>query len=285
MKTRILTGIVAIALLIPVLIFSDTVALPIMLALCSLIAVYEMLSCIKLRGSLAFSLPCYLAAAAFPFLIYFLQGKFYDINLIRQVAMATLMIGALYFFAVLTFSHGKYKLSDVAVCFFTVFYILAGFNSILVLRLFEVGGKYVYLTAFICAWVTDTFAYFCGMLFGRGGKHKLLPDVSPKKTVEGAVGGFVMATVITVLYGLFIGLFTSATPNYPLLILAGVLMSLFSMVGDLVASLVKRHYGIKDYSRLLPGHGGVLDRFDSNLAAAYILIILYELPFGFSLFN
>ena len=62
-------------------------------------------------------------------------------------------------------------------------------------------------------------------------------------------------------------------------------MSLFSMVGDLVASLVKRHYGIKDYSRLLPGHGGVLDRFDSNLAAAYILIILYELPFGFSLFN
>ena len=272
MKTRILTGIVAIALLIPVLIFSHTVALPIMLALCSLIAVYEMLSCIKLRHSFAISAPCYLAAAAFPFLIYFLQGRFYDINLIRQAAMATLMLGALYFFAVLTFSHGKYKLSDVAVCFFTVFYILAGFNSILVLRLFEVGGKYVYLTAFICAWVTDTFAYFCGMLFGRGGKHKLLPDVSPKKTVEGSIGGIVFCVIAMVIFGLVVNNIKSGLQaNYVLLIVGGLLASVVAQVGDLCMSVIKRTYGIKDYGKLFPGHGGVLDRFDSVLAVSVVL--------------
>ncbi|MBQ8912181.1 MAG: phosphatidate cytidylyltransferase, partial [Clostridia bacterium] len=86
-------------------------------------------------------------------------------------------------------------------------------------------------------------------------------------------------------YGLIVGLFGSVTPQYLSLVVAGMLMSVASMIGDLVASLVKRNYGVKDYSRLLPGHGGVLDRFDSTLAAAFILIILYELPFGFGLFK
>ena len=267
MKTRIITAVVALCVLAPVLIFSNTVALPILLAVCSVIAVGEMLACTKIKGA-AIALPCYLAAAAFPFLIYWLG----DMDAVRQIVTAVLMIGALYLFAVLTFSHGKYKISDVAICFFTVFYIIAGFNAILVLRHFEIGGKYVYLLAFIGAWVTDTFAYFCGMLFGRGGKHKLLPDVSPKKTVEGAIGGVVFCIIGMVVFGLIVNsIQTTLSANYLTLILGGLLASVVSQVGDLCMSVIKRTYGVKDYGKLFPGHGGVLDRFDSVLAVAVVL--------------
>ena len=94
-----------------------------------------------------------------------------------------------------------------------------------------------------------------------------------------------VAVLLTVLYGFLVSLFSNVKANYPALIIAAVLMSLFSIVGDLVASLVKRHYQIKDFGWLLPGHGGVLDRFDSVLASAAILIILYDLPLSFRLFT
>ena len=156
MKTRIITAVVALCLLIPVLIFSDTVVFPVVLALCSVLALYEMLTCIKLKQAWILSIPLYLVAAGLPFLIRYSADR----ELVRQVGMVTALVVSLYFFAVLIFSHGKYELADVAICFMTSFYIIAGFNAILILRDFEVGGSYVYLTVFLGAWVTDTFAYF-----------------------------------------------------------------------------------------------------------------------------
>ncbi len=267
MKTRIITAIVAICLLVPVLIFSDTPALPIMLALCSVVAVYEITACIGLKKAFVLTVPLYLIAAGLPFAI-----RYTNELLIYKLALAAVLIMALYFFAVLTFSHGKYKLADVGVCFMTVFYILAGFCAILFLRDYEAGGKYVYLTVFICAWVTDTFAYFCGMLFGRGGKHKLIPDVSPKKTVEGSIGGIVFCVLAMLLFGLIIKSISDFSVNYLMLAVAGLLASVVSQVGDLCMSVIKRTYGIKDYGKLFPGHGGVLDRFDSVLAVAVVLV-------------
>lgn len=267
MKTRIITAVVAICLLIPVLIFSDTLAFPITIALCSLIAVYEMARCIGLKKAYALTVPLYLAALGLPFLIRYANGM----ALIRQSVLVICLAVALYFFAVLTFSHGKYKLEDVAVCFMTVFYILAGFNSIMVLRDYEFGGKYVYLMVFIGAWVTDTFAYFCGMLFGRGGKHKLIPDVSPKKTVEGSIGGIVFCVISMVVYGLIINRISGYYANYLMLVIGGLLASVVSQIGDLCMSVIKRTYGIKDYGKLFPGHGGMLDRFDSVIAVSIVL--------------
>ena len=268
MKTRIITAIVAICLLVPVLIFSETPALPIMLALCALIAVFEMMSCIGLKQAYVLTAPLYFCAAGFPFLVRYS----YEIDLIRQVTLVTCLVLALYFFAILTFSHGKYKLSDIAICFMTTFYIIAGFNAILVLHDYEPGGKYMYLAVFIGAWVTDTFAYFCGMLFGRGGKHKLIPDVSPKKTVEGSIGGIVFCVISMIIFGLVINHFTDLHANYLVLAIAGLLASIVSQIGDLCMSVIKRTYGIKDYGKLFPGHGGVLDRFDSVLAVSLILV-------------
>ena len=268
MKTRIITAIVAICILLPVLIFSDTVIFPVALAILSLVALYEMSSCIGLKKARALTLPAYLLALGLPFLIRYGKG----IESLRQYAFAAICVAILYFFSVLTFSHGKYKLSDVAIWFMTAFYILLGFNAILVLRFLETaGGKYVYLLVFIGAWVTDTFAYFCGMLLGRGGKHKLIPDVSPKKTWEGSIGGVVFCMIAMVIFGLIINKISDFEANYLLLVIAGLLISIVSQIGDLCMSVIKRTYGIKDYGRLFPGHGGVLDRFDSTLAVSVIL--------------
>ena len=269
MKTRIITAIVAIAILLPVLFFSATPVLPVAMAICSFLAIYEMMSCIGLKKAYVLTVPLYLAALGLPFLVRYAG----DLETVRQAVTALSLAVVLYFLAVLTFSHGKYKPSEVSLTFMTSFYILAGFNAIMVLRDFELGGKYVYLTVFIGAWVTDTFAYFCGMLFGRGGKHKLIPDVSPKKTVEGSIGGIVFCILAMVIYGLIINNATDFHANYPILIVGGLLASVVSQIGDLCMSVIKRAYGIKDYGKLLPGHGGVLDRFDSVLAVSVVLAV------------
>lgn len=268
MKTRIITAVVALCILLPVLLLSDTVLLPIMLAICSAVGVWEMLSCIGLRKSAVLSVPLYLIALGAPFVVRYTHGM----DFVRQVTTALICFVLLYFFSVLTFSHGKYKLADVATVFMTVLYIVIGFNSVLVLRDFETGGKYVYLTVFICSWTTDTFAYFCGMLFGRGGKHKLLPDVSPKKTVEGSIGGILFCVLAMLLFGMIVDpLYPEADIHYLMLAIAGVLASVIAQIGDLCMSVIKRTYGVKDYGKLFPGHGGVLDRFDSVLAVSVVL--------------
>ena len=268
MKTRIITAVIAIAIFLPILIFSDTIALPIAMAICSAIAVFEITSCIGLKQAYPLTAPLYLYALGYPFFIRYAES----IELVRQVTTAVCLVTALYFFAILTFSHWKYKLADVSICFMTVFYILAGFNSIMILRDFELGGTYVYLTVFIGAWVTDTFAYFCGMLFGRGGKHKLIPDVSPKKTVEGSIGGIVFCILAMLLFGLVVNnLSDTLHANYLFLVIGGVLASVVSQIGDLCMSVIKRTYGIKDYGKLFPGHGGMLDRFDSVIAVSIVL--------------
>ena len=277
MRTRVITAVVGLLVVVPLLVFSHTYAGCFLAQLLCLFSVYELTGAVGLRKKWHLSLPLYLPAIGLPLLIFFEKSRGY----FWQIGMIVMALVAFYILACCVFSRGKIKLSDASVLFTMLFYTLIGFNALYFLRHQPKGG-YLIALLFIVPWSTDIFAYFAGRLFG---KHKLIPDVSPKKTVEGAIGGFVMATVMTVLYGLVVGLFGSVSPQYLSLVVAGMLMSVASMIGDLVASLVKRNYGVKDYSRLLPGHGGVLDRFDSTLAAAFILIILYELPFGFGLFK
>ncbi|MBR2927177.1 MAG: phosphatidate cytidylyltransferase [Clostridia bacterium] len=279
MKTRILTGVISICILLPVLIFSNSILLPIAIALCSLIAVYEMLSCIGLKSAVAFSLPYYLLAAGLPFLIRYLATSRY----FTSILFACAVICMLYLFSVLIFSHGRYRLNDLSVAFFSLVYILVGFNAILWIHDTVPAGGYVYLIAFLGAWITDTFAYFCGMLFGKGGKHKLIPDVSPKKTWEGSIGGVVFCILSMILFGIIVeAIDQSISANLIVLALLGLVVSVVSQIGDLSMSVIKRTYGIKDYGKLFPGHGGVLDRFDSVLAVAAILAVFCSF---FSLFE
>ncbi len=266
MKTRIITAIVAIAILLPVLIFSDTFLLPLMLSVCTVIGLYEMASCIGVRKNWALTLPLYLIGAALPFSMRYC----FEVKDLRNYALVALCLVALYLFAVLTFSKGELKFSDVSSWFFTSMYIMAGFGSILFLRDHTVGGEYLYLVVFIGAWVTDTFAYFTGMLLG---KHKLIPEVSPKKTVEGSIGGTLFCAAAIFAYGCYIVHFTSYSGTLWIFAVLGLVIAVVSQIGDLCMSVIKRTYGIKDYGKLFPGHGGVLDRFDSIIAVSIITAV------------
>ncbi len=270
MKQRIITSIVAVCVLLPVLFFHDSFLLPVGVAACSLIAVYEMLGCMGFKKFGSVSLPIYAVAAALPFLIRYLQSH----ELIRSIAFAAIAVISLYLFGVMIFSHGKYRIGEIGALAFSMLYILIGFNAIMAVYRWTDGGEYLYLVCFIGAWITDIFAYFCGMLLGRGGKHKLIPDVSPKKTVEGSIGGIVFCVLSLMLYGFIVEMINPAIEaNLLIFALAGLFVSVVAQIGDLSMSVIKRTYGIKDYGKLFPGHGGVLDRFDSVLAVSVVLLV------------
>ena len=269
MKKRIITAVVSLCCFIPVLIFAYTPALPITLALAAAVAVYEMLDCTGLKHSIAISIPFYLSALAFPFLLRYLPEYW------EKIAVATLLLTVLYLFGVMIFTRGKYKISEIATAFLGITYSFVGLFSIQYLYDFVKDGYYVYWIIFIGAWTTDTFAYFCGRLFGKGGKHKLAPEISPKKTIEGSIGGIAFCTLAMVLYGFIIcKVDVSLRSNYPVWILTGVAVSIVAQIGDLAFSAIKRHYGIKDFGVIFPGHGGILDRFDSVIAISVMLVVL-----------
>ena len=134
------------------------------------------------------------------------------------------------------------------------------------------AGKYLVWFIFLCSWGSDTCAYAVGVLIG---KHKMTPKLSPKKSVEGAVGGIVGAAVLFALYVYLIEHYFGAAQFGISTVGAmalGAIGALVSMVGDLAASAIKRDYGIKDYGKLIPGHGGIMDRFDSVVIAAPIIL-------------
>ncbi len=282
MKTRIITGVVMISLFIPILIFSDTWAFPILIALLSLKASFEILKCdgtknpvlIVLSSVFAFATPL---LARLSSVFEFGRGRFTQLYLF-----------AFFFYLIINltfsvFSHGKYPVDRSAMTFLCIFYTVTSFTCIIFLRDVKFG-KYIYLLTFIAPWISDTFAYFIGSFFG---KHKLIEDVSPKKTVEGCIGGIVFTGVSCVIYGIILvhAIHTKFTPSYLALFVIGVVISVISQIGDLSASLIKRHFNVKDYGKIFPGHGGVMDRFDSVFPVAPILLIATIVLSNFGVFK
>ena len=154
-------------------------------------------------------------------------------------------------------------------------YIICGFSCLAATGGLEHGAFFLVMIL-VVAFATDIFAYFSGMLFGR---HKLIPAVSPKKTVEGAIGGTIISAAAFVGCGfLYTYVYKTTLPNPVLMFACGIALSLVSQIGDLIASYIKRERGVKDYGKLFPGHGGVLDRFDSVIAVAPILYVLFANP-------
>lgn len=271
MRTRVLTGIVALCVLIPILIFSNTFIFDLALAVCCVISVFEILKCVGTLKKLWISIPTLMVSPLIVLAIRPLKNTLDGFSF-TQVTLPVLLIAMLYLLAVMVFSKNKITIEDVSVSGFMSAYIAAAFASILFLR-DSTGGAYTYLLVFIGAWVTDVFAYFCGMLFG---KHKLIPEVSPKKTVEGSIGGTLFCGGAFVLYGVLIDRFVEQANRMNLLLLFayGIIVAVVSQVGDLCMSAIKRHYGIKDFGKIFPGHGGMLDRFDSILAVSLVLLVL-----------
>jgi len=172
-------------------------------------------------------------------------------------------------------NFGKHSIMDVIFAFFGFIYVSVMFAYLYKLRVLE-GGKYFIWLLFIGAWGCDTCAYCVGKLLG---KHKLAPVLSPKKSVEGSVGGIFGAVLLGLLYAKIVENRLPVQGNiYMVCFLNSLAVSIVSQLGDLTASAIKRTYGVKDYGKLIPGHGGILDRFDSILFAApvtYFLILFF----------
>ena len=179
-------------------------------------------------------------------------------------SLPALVLALILLLAVYVFSYPKYPAEQVMAAFFGIVYVAVMLSFIYLARNLGDGGVAVWLV-FFCSWGCDTCAYCVGMLIGR---HKMAPVLSPKKSVEGAVGGVVGAALLGMI-------FAAVTKNpvleYALICAVGALIS---MVGDLAASAIKRNRGIKDYGKLIPGHGGVLDRFDSVIITAPVIYYL-----------
>jgi phosphatidate cytidylyltransferase len=172
---------------------------------------------------------------------------------------------------VFVFAYPKYQTNQVMAVFFGVFYVAVMLSYVYQIRVLE-RGLYLAFLVFLCSWGCDTCAYCVGMLIG---KHKMSPKLSPKKSVEGAVGGVVGSALLTALYSyIFREQMNLTTTEIGLLALIAAISGLISMVGDLTASAIKRNYEIKDYGHLIPGHGGILDRFDSMIITAPIIYYL-----------
>ena len=261
MLKRILTSVVAVLILVPVLFLSDTVVFPIALAVVSLIALYELFKCTGTEKKWAVTVPLYLFSLIFPFVIRY-TDDIADVALAVGIAAVAYVI---YLFTLIVWSGGKLPLGETAATVFMAMYVLAALSSILYVRDFEPYGVYIYLLIFIGAWITDIFAYFTGYFIG---KHKLIESVSPKKTVEGSIGGVVFCAASFAVFGLVVDTWFGQDANLLFLIISGVILSLIAQIGDLIMSVVKRHYQIKDFGKLFPGHGGMLDRFDSILAVS-----------------
>ena len=236
MLTRIITSIVAVFVLIPALYFSDTIVFSIAIAAVGVISLYEMFKCIGAK-KLYLTVPLYLFAVASPLLFRYLENN----TQFATIGFICAALYLLYLFTCSVVSHGTFDFSGVGTLFTVSFYIIIALTSIIYIRDFGEHGKYIYLLVFLGAWISDIFAYFTGVFFG---KHKLIPDVSPKKTIEGSIGGIVFCSISFVVFGIITDAFFETDANLVFLALGGVIISVISQVGDLIMSVIKRHYGV-----------------------------------------
>ncbi len=265
MLKRIMTAVVGIAVLMPFIIFSDKWPLVVLTLVMSVPAVCEVLACTGQNKKWVIGVPSILVCAAAQMLARIFEADVYTTAmLLIYLAYAVLMM------TVAVFSKSEIKLKDVTQTVVMVMYVSFGFSALILLRDFKYG-LVLMLLAFLIPWVCDAMAYFVGVFFG---KHKMIPDVSPKKTVEGAVGGIVGVVLITLIFGFIMHYGFGKQPNYIVLLLLALVGGFVSQWGDLIASLLKREYGVKDYGKLFPGHGGIMDRFDSFIAVSIFMYIV-----------
>ena len=273
MLKRIITSIVALIVFVPILVFSDTWAFPIAMGIAATVGSCEMICCVGQKKNFWLFIPIGICAAASPLLTraaHISERSFADVI---TLLVGVFLILAVYVFGVAVFANKTLPVTDAGLTYASCAYTVAAFTAIVYIHDFIPFGRYLYLLVFICAWMTDIFAYFTGRFLG---KHKLIPAVSPKKTVEGAIGGIVFCVGSVALYGFILERFfiSGGNANYVVRAISAIFMSVVSQVGDLIMSVIKRHYGIKDYGKLLPGHGGILDRFDSVMAVSIMLAFI-----------
>lgn len=266
MKKRVITAAILLPLLLVVVLVLPKIFTAILFGLMAAVAAYELL------GSTGYVRHTRLVI--YTMIMAFLVGLWSGTGTEYTWALLGVLIFTALLFGEMMASHVKMQFEKMTVCL-TAGLLVPFLLTSLVRIHTDPNGRFYIMIPFIMAFLPDTGAYFAGRAFGR---HKLAPVISPKKTVEGAIGGAVTCMLGMVIYGLIMQAFFQFKVNYLLALVYGVVGSLGAVFGDLCFSVIKRQTGIKDYGNLIPGHGGILDRFDSMmmvgpLAEALLLLI------------
>lgn len=263
-KARLVSGVILLTLAIYIILLGGKLLWATSLIL-SLVGLFELYRALGLERGAA-SYIGYICTIAYYFLVLCNKEEYTMFLFISTLLVYLIMY-------VITFP--EFKTEQISTAFFGILYVSVLFIYTYKIRSLEAGKYLVWLTL-ISSWGTDTFAYVVGMLIG---KHKVFPKLSPKKSLEGAVGGVIGASFIAFIYASIFATKMVDLAN-PILscIVACAIASVISQLGDLAASAIKRNHNIKDYGKLIPGHGGVLDRFDSLLFTApaiYFAILFF----------
>ncbi len=270
MKQRIISGATLVAFVAAIVIFNSSFpyALNIVLALVSAFGVWELITALGIQQRHFLAWPSLAMAVAIPFCpdFFYIQLTFY---------IYTLLI-----FTGLLFHHQEVSFRELGIIYSMSLLIPWGLSKLVSIRELDSGDHemfYVILTI-AAAWVADAGAYFVGSFFG---KHKMCPNISPKKTIEGAIGGFVVNILLLLLIGFVFETYYQGEVDirYWVLAVIGAVGTLISILGDLSFSLIKRSCHIKDFGQVIPGHGGILDRFDSVIfVAPFVYLFLSVCP-------
>ena len=277
MKTRITTGLVGLVIVIGWLFSMYTPVFTAVLAIVAAIGVFELTKAFEVKNPVFRGL-CLAVSLALPFWFEYKE----KLNIPMFPVVTAIVIASL---ITMVLDFEKLKFEQVACSLCSAVFVPSALSCIILYRdlyltfpdkYIKTDGIFFILFGFFCCWLSDTFAFFAGKFFG---KHKLSPVISPKKTVEGAIGGVIGTAILNViLFAVFRTSFNlSSEVTLSVVIISSVCLSVISIFGDLAASTIKRHHGIKDFGNILPGHGGVMDRFDSScfvFPALYSIIIL-----------
>ncbi len=271
MKTRSITAAIAFFVFLPFLIFSDGYLWNVAIAIIGGACMFEALCCIKIPGALGLSVPTLGYAILLPLLC---QGD------ARTLSNGT----SLFLFLIFTvgvLANNHFHTSQITLVAALCLFLTNSLTSLIIVRR-QPFGLLLVILVLVIAWGSDTSAYICGRLFGT---RRLAAEISPKKTLEGSIGSLIITVILAVVFGLIVNAFAWAKANIGMLAILGFLGNIFAQMGDLIASLFKRHYSTKDFGTVFPGHGGFLDRFDSVIGVSILMLLVVSRPELLNIFS
>lgn len=261
---RILSSAVLLPIVLIVFILGNKYVVDVFMGIVALRCIYELFHAFEQKGHHPVKWVGYLAAIAIMF-IHVIPQKYSLITVAAILPVSILLL----FILVLT-KKTNTNVIDIAITFFGVCYVVLFLMFMSVIREME-NGRFLIWYVFIASWLTDVFAYLTGKTIG---KHHFT-DISPNKTIEGCIGGTVGSVICIIIYTIILNQFAGFNLNIVLIAFVGIILSIVGQIGDLSASAIKRYAGIKDYSDLIPGHGGMVDRVDSVIFIAPFIYLLF----------